>query len=192
METKTPTNLWKLIAKHQVKFIHGRTVSDLEDDINKRLDTNMWQYEIKSITLDLSWTGSRLGMIHYYAQSRIADNNKTVTTAASMYQSQSLTKEVVNIKRKSATTGETKHVAPVMNTPATNNNAKEFGKVQMNIDEMKISELDNMWPNDTIPSTPTSTPTPSVDEANQDINVEVAHETNIPDPATEVIENDML
>jgi len=51
-----PVNLAKLKARHQIKFIHGRSFQDLENDVNRFLAGQIGEIEIREIKLDLSQT----------------------------------------------------------------------------------------------------------------------------------------
>lgn len=138
----TPTNLWRLIAKHQVKFIHWRTVTDLEQDINKRLTNAVGKYEVKSIETDISQTWAMIAVIHYYEQTRLVDANpnskwslKTTTTVVGA--------ETTARKKGVSIEWGTKHIAPSLTTPETHNKKQETVQVKSDIHSIN-NELDKM------------------------------------------------
>lgn len=169
----TPTNLWRLIAKHQVKFIHWRTITDLEEDINKRLTAAIGKYEVKEIKLDLSQTWALMWVIHYYEQTRLVDADsknkwslKTTTTVVGA--------ETTARKRSVSIEWGTKHVAPSLTTPETHNKKQETVQVKPDVHSIN-NELDKMT---AVPTPPTKDEeTPVKDE----VVVEEKKKTKLPE-----------
>lgn len=131
----TPVNVWKLVANHQIKFIHGRSHAELEVDVNKWLITNLGKYEIKEIKLDFSQSGAWLAMIHYYEHIRMEQvtnkiaENKVNPPQVSMW---------------------TKHIAPSQTTPMSHNTKQETTVIQPDMNSIN-NALDKLKPGDTIP-----------------------------------------
>ena len=126
MENSTPKNMGKLVANHQIKFIHGRSHAELEVDVNKWLTASLGKYEIKEIKLDFSQSGARLAMIHYYEHIRVDNVEST------------------KADRKAnpvSTPQGTRHIAPLENTPMSHNvkTTSPYANVVKN-------EIDNMKP----------------------------------------------
>lgn len=124
MENQTPVNVWRLVAIHQVKFIHWRSHADLEADVNKWLAANAGKYEIKEIKLDFSQSGARLAMIHFYEHVRKEDAK--------------------DIKPVASISKGTTHVAPSKNTPQSHN-VKSQVPIKPDLNSIN-NELDKMKP----------------------------------------------
>lgn len=124
MENQTPVNVWRLVAIHQVKFIHWRSHADLEADVNKWLAANAGKYEIKEIKLDFSQSGAWLAMIHFYEHVRKED-----------------AKDIKPIQQQPK---GTMHVAPSKNTPQSHN-VKSQVPIKPDLNSIN-NELDKMRP----------------------------------------------
>lgn len=131
----TPVNVWKLVANHQIKFIHGRSHAELEIDVNKRLTTNLGKYEIKEIKLDFSQSGAWLAMIHYYEHIRMEQITNKIA------------ENKVNPPQVSAWT---KHIAPSQNTPLSHNTKQATITIQPDMNSIN-NTLDKLKPGDTTP-----------------------------------------
>lgn len=131
----TPTNMWKLVANHQIKFIHGRSHAELEVDVNKWLTTNLGKYEIKEIKLDFSQSGAWLAMIHYYEHVRTEQvTNKIAEKKANPPQASAWTR----------------HIAPSQNTPMSHNTKQTTTVIQPDLNSIN-NALDKLKPGDTTP-----------------------------------------
>lgn len=114
------TNYGKLVAHHKIKFIHWRTHTEIEDDINKWLTANLWKQEIKEIKLDLSQTWSWLAMIHYYEHVRMDRLDDVKTT-----------------DNKKVSSWWTRHIAPSQTTIQSHN--KKL-KSNSQLDMLKVNQ----------------------------------------------------
>lgn len=129
METNRPTNVGKLVANHQIKFIHWRSHAELETDVNNRLTQNLGKYEIKEIKLDFSQSGARLAMVHYYEHIRLEQVDAKITN---------------NKTNTIHQTGGTKHIAPSQNTPMSHN-VKETVQIKPDVNSIN-NDLDKLNP----------------------------------------------
>lgn len=146
----TPTNMWKLVANHQIKFVHGRSHAELEVDVNKRLTANLGKYEIKEVKLDFSQSGAWLAMIHYYEHVRL----------------EQVTDKIAERKNNpQQVSGGTRHIAPSENTPMSHN-AKQKIQIQPDLNSIN-NELDKMRPG--IPAAKHDVNEQLVEPATQDI-----------------------
>lgn len=141
----TPTNIWRLIAKHQVKFIHWRTITELEEDVNKRLTNAVGKYEVKEIKLDLTQTWALMWVIHYYEQTRLVDSATLQKTGSSLQPTSTSTWHQVAKKRGVSIEWGTKHIAPVQNTPASHNKKETTPIIKPDLNTIN-NELDKMKP----------------------------------------------